>query len=268
MNAQVEIMINQISRCTYFLSLMKGPNVKGFTQITHQWLDNIEEDNLAPWKELEKNFQKQFIDYAEHERVHDKLKKLYICDGNVNEYMANFADLALQASLDPDDLANLQMFAQGLLPKLTNACINNESPEMFSMWIRAAQRQQKNWIHKQAIAWSHKSRLGPPRQQQNQEQAQGHQFFWNKGGNSNNQGNWGQAPPHCLPQRNPNAIDVDIVWKAMKEAEKEQHCKEGQCYECSKQGHIAHSCPLRKSKVHTTWVEKDKEPKEDKNSVT
>jgi hypothetical protein len=36
-----------------------------------------------------------------------------------------------------------------------------------------------------------------------------------------------------------------VAHKAATEAEKEKHQKEGQCFECSKQGHLAQNCPDR-----------------------
>ena len=41
-----------------------------------------------------------------------------------------------------------------------------------------------------------------------------------------------------------------MVHKATTEAEKEKAWKEGQCFECSKQGHLAQNCPDRKPR---TW---------------
>ena len=42
-----------------------------------------------------------------------------------------------------------------------------------------------------------------------------------------------------------------IVRKATTEAEKQKHSQEGQCFECLKQGHIAHMCPDRKTRAQT-----------------
>src|SRR5258708_39481283 len=43
-------------------------------------------------------------------------------------------------------------------------------------------------------------------------------------------------------------MDVDAIRKAMTEAEKQKHRQEGQCFECSLQGHIAQNCPQRKQR--------------------
>jgi hypothetical protein len=38
------------------------------------------------------------------------------------------------------------------------------------------------------------------------------------------------------------------VCKASSDKEKEEYRKEGCCYECGKQGHLAHDCPNRKNR--------------------
>jgi hypothetical protein len=40
-----------------------------------------------------------------------------------------------------------------------------------------------------------------------------------------------------------------VARKATTNAEKEQHRKEGHCFECSQQGHLAQNCPNRKPRV-------------------
>ena len=73
------------------------------------------------------------------------------------------------------------------------------------------------------------------------------QFFWrqNDGGNT-------RPPRTQLPLQDPNAMDTSAtVWKATTEAEKQKHRQEGQCFECSKQGHIACMCPDKKTHART-----------------
>jgi len=38
--------------------------------------------------------------------------------------------------------------------------------------------------------------------------------------------------------------------KTTTEEQKAKFCKEGRCYECERQGHIARDCPSKKSKAH------------------
>jgi hypothetical protein len=66
------------------------------------------------------------------------------------------------------------------------------------------------------------------------------QFFWC---HSNQTGNAQPARP-CLPPHDPNAMDTSaITQKAITKADKEKHQKEGHCFKCSTQGHMAWDCP-------------------------
>ncbi len=51
--------------------------------------------------------------------------------------------------------------------------------------------------------------------------------------------------------RDPNAMDVDVIKKAIMETEKEKYCTEGRCFSCGQQGHISRLCPDRKSRAAT-----------------
>ncbi len=56
-----------------------------------------------------------------------------------------------------------------------------------------------------------------------------------------------------LPTRDPNAMDTSATTrKAITKADKEKYRKEGWCFECDKQGHIARNCPSKKTHVRTT----------------
>jgi hypothetical protein len=126
--------------------------------------------------------------------------------------------------------------------------INIENPDSFEQWTKAAQRHQRNWLQKHAI---HSDYGGTNNQQQQPNKPSG--FFWQR-----NQGNrpTGQAPCPCLPLRDPDAIDTSAVaWKATTEAEKEKCKKEGQCFECGKQGHLAWNCPDQKPCAQATVTE-------------
>jgi hypothetical protein len=58
-----------------------------------------------------------------------------------------------------------------------------------------------------------------------------------------------------------------VVRKATTDAEKEQHRKEGRCFECSQQGHLARNCPNKKPRAQAAdaRMEKLNTPKEQKS---
>ncbi len=56
-----------------------------------------------------------------------------------------------------------------------------------------------------------------------------------------------------LPTRDPNAMDTSAATrKAITKADKEKYRKEGCCFECDKQGHIARNCPSKKARARAT----------------
>jgi len=59
-----------------------------------------------------------------------------------------------------------------------------------------------------------------------------------------------QAPRLQLQRRDPNVMDTS-AGKATTEKQKAKFCKEGRCYECERQGHMARDCPSKKSKARS-----------------
>ena len=72
-------------------------------------------------------------------------------DGNVDQYIAMFRDIAQCAGLNLNDPANIHQFASGMPLKLAESCINYERPRTFDEWATAAQQHQKAWLQKQAL---------------------------------------------------------------------------------------------------------------------
>ena len=181
-----------------------------------------------------------------------------------------FERLAHRTNANLNDPLNLRLFARGLPKALCNACIDIDSPETFEQWSNAVQRHQCNWLRKQAIHDEYGS--SQPLQQSNNQGSQQRNnnrfgnFFWHRLGqglnsNQNNHGNSGPARPR-LPPRDDNAMDTSAtVCKATTEKDKEEYCKAGQCFECSKQGHLTRAClskkPQQNQNARTVTIKDD-----------
>ena len=150
--------------------------------------------------------------------------------------------LGHQAHMDLNNPAAMRLFARGLPNALTDACVDLDGPESFEQWRNAAQRQHRAWLKKQAIHCDYNKPPAPKPQVPNQGHWQG---LWNNRG-----GRGTQAPRPQLQRRDPNAMDTS-AGKAITEEQKAQFCKEGRCYECNKQGHMARDCPSKKSKARS-----------------
>jgi hypothetical protein len=73
---------DELKGCAYFLSLIEGPNVKGWCERAYAQLHKIQNrvmplpPNVTAWNLLEKDFTQSFIDYAEQERAEEELRTL------------------------------------------------------------------------------------------------------------------------------------------------------------------------------------------------
>jgi hypothetical protein len=190
------------------------------------------------------------VDYAQQEKAHDDLQKLKMTSGNIDEYISEFQMLGHQAHMDLDDPAALRLFAKGLPNSLADACIDLDGPESFKQWRNSAQRQHRAWLKKQALHHDYNRPPAPKPQLSNQGCWQG---LWN-----NNRGRGPQAPRPQLQKRDPNAMDTS-AGKATTEEQKAKFRKEGRCYECERQGHMACDCPSKKTKAHSANVEEAKQ---------
>jgi hypothetical protein len=91
---------------------------------------------------VEHDFKQTFVDYTIKEKVQDKLHKLQMKEGNINQYIANFSLTAMDAQVDPNEPTVLMLFYQGLPQRVAEKCIELDSPSNFTSWIKAAQRNQ------------------------------------------------------------------------------------------------------------------------------
>jgi len=236
MNDGATIAQNDIKKCTYFLSLMGGPQVDGWSEMKYDWLNAIKKDprllmGHSPWEVMMQDFLDAFTNFAEREQAQNTLKQWRMKDRKIDEYITSFERLAHRARVDLDDPSNLRTFAQGLPGPLVEIVIRQEDPQNYVQWRKGAQRHQCSWLKIQ----SYKGNYGANSQQPNREgqpQCSGpfSNFYWrrpNQGGQGN-QGNRQQPARQRLPPRDPNAMDTSAAArKANTDKEKEEYRKTG-----------------------------------------
>jgi hypothetical protein len=252
MNPDATITCNTLQQATYFLTRVWGPEVKGWTLQMYDLLDKIHMDpwghlpfGINVWEVLEQEFHWAFEDYTGRERALDKLAKLRMKNGHIDEYIVTFHQLLHCARIEPNNPIALKAFARGLPKPLIMDCIKIEDPEMFNQWAKVVQWQHHNYLQEQSI-FSKKDSLCPP----NNLTGRSTRLNWRRNNQTTtNQKGTTRAQP-CLPTRDPNAMDMSMsaqVSKATTEADKECYQKEGRYYECRKQGHIICACPTWKN---------------------
>ena len=232
----------------------------------YNWLDSVDQiPGLIPpgqnaWQVLEGRFKNAFVDYTEDVCAQEELKKLKMKEGNMDEYVAMFELLGQCTQGDLDNPFLLTHFAHGLPKALADACIDNKSPETFQEWKTATLCQRKNWMRKQALHCEQTPACS-------QGQSQGFRgWTWNcpqgqgQGQSQNWQSNQGNhpAPSHPrLPPQNNNHMDTSAtIRKATMDKEKQEYRAAGHCFECRRQGHLAHDCPNKKrTTAHTVQIQ-------------
>jgi len=254
MNDGATIAQNDIKKCTYFLSLLKGPQVEGWSEAKYNWLNTIKQDprmlmGCTPWAILMREFLDAFTDFAESKKAQNTMRHLKMKEGKIDEYVTAFERLTHCAGVDLDDPSNLQTFAQGLPGPLVKTVIQQDDPQNYVQWHKAAQRHQRSYLKIQ----SYKGTYGNA-QPLNQGGQPPHNvpfgnFYWHRPNNSQG-GQENHQQPACqrLPPCNDDAMDTSAAMqKATTDKEKEEYRKTGQCFECGKQGHLVQVCPTKRN---------------------
>jgi len=166
MNDGATIAQNDIKKCTYFLSLMGGPQVDGWSEMKYDWLDAIKKDphqlmGHSPWEVMMHDFLGAFTNHAEREQAQNALKQLKMKEGKIDEYVARFEQLAHHAGIDLDDPSNMRTFAQGLPGPLVETVLRQDDPQNYVQWREAAQRHQRIWLKIQMHKGSYGSTQPP-----------------------------------------------------------------------------------------------------------
>jgi hypothetical protein len=65
---------------------------------------------MNEWDIMEREFKKAFVDYAEHEKANEDLRKLRMKDGNVDAYITRFSQLAHRGGHNVNELELLRLF--------------------------------------------------------------------------------------------------------------------------------------------------------------
>jgi Retrotransposon gag protein/Zinc knuckle len=268
MNIDADIAKNPFKKSTYFLSLIDGLDTEGWTDEMDNWLDKVEDNHseiptgMNKWQYIEQQFKKSFVDYTEHEKANKELAELRMKDRNVDHYIARFQQLAHRGGHNLDQPLVMTKFAQGLLTHLSDSCFKMHDPDTFEEWTQSAQWNYCIWMKKQEAKgnltaiqnWS--ERPGNPwAWLQWRDQGRGGQTH----GNPNRRNPWN--PTHYTPS-DPNAMDTSAATKkAVTEADKQKYRQEGQCYKCSKQGHLARNCPNKTPHIKATSSSEEKPEK-------
>ena len=251
MNHTATIMQDPMKRTALFLRLLDGKALAWENKVS-TWLKGVRDGRETVlfghdvWQVVEREFRENFTDFADADKAYRELEHLRMKEGRLDEYISTFQDLATCAGMDLSAPNTMNTFAKGLQGSLAVDCIKQDNPENFPQWVQSAQQNHRSWLKIQSLKNS------SPFQQM---RAGTNPFTWRR--NNNNRG--GQ-PQQRIVERDPNAMEVDAIRKAVTEADKERYRTEGRCFNCGRRGHLSRVCPDKKPRIAATILEPTNPP--------
>ena len=240
-----------MKRVALLLSFIKGPNVDDWVQQrTNEILDRFnqtgDQSDEIYWTSLGQQFMDMFWDTASRERAETKLHGLSWIPGDVDTFIAQFRSLAEQAQYALDDCPTITLFTSKLPFKMMQHIFLIVKPFNFNGWADAARDYHQGNAALQGICDISEDAPGKKTSK--------------KTGFSAKQ--WAQILGVKLPAIGPNAMDTRADRSrsyfrnkgskgraSSTKEDPETQRREGRCFTCNKQGHLAQNCPDKPAKT-------------------
>ena len=237
-NRTHEAMKVPYDRVLTALTYMRGP-------LINDWIDQQEkklatrtdttkrshvlETDEALWNEFETAFLNAWTDTSKKQNAYDQLMRLTMNGWDVDTYIATFDRLALAAGWDLDSEGTIAKFREGLTKGVHSKALDRDRiPRTIDEWKAAARTEVARAKEKYNAGLTGTQRRNAP-----------------KSGTYQN--------PQSTPRTNTNnsgatPMEVDSAtgqtnFKKLTPEERAQLAKEGRCFHCRLQGHMARDCP-------------------------
>jgi hypothetical protein len=255
LNPDHEMMKKPYFQVLNALSYIKGPAVNLWVDAVEQAMEEqiadvntaVNRDSESLWTDFLTILNKDWTDSLTKEKAYQKLTTLKMETGGLDVYILEFERLAHTAGWDRSAPGTVEFFKRGLTNGLYRACLQRDAiPDTMDEWQKTARLEAQRY--KLIVAGPGLRKLGPTQT---------------------------TGPSRPKNTRDPNAMDVDATtsnpsrfpFKKLTDDEKKQYMKEGRCFRCRQQGHMARECTrsagTSSSTARTTETEKAKEPQPD-----
>ena len=258
-NRSHETMKIPFDRVLSALTYMRGPLINDWVDEQEKKLaaqtdttkrSHIQETDEVLWSEFETAFLAAWTDTLKKQNTFDQLMRLMMNGWDVDTYIATFDRLALAAGWDVNSEGTIAKFCEGLSKGVHSKALDRDQiPRTIEEWKAAARTEVARVKEKYNAGLTGNQRLNPPKQgmysnTQNQSRAQS---------NSNGSG--------VVPMEVDNAVG-QTNFKKLTPEERTQLAKEGHCFRCHLQGHMARDCPKNSNRnVHSNACETTTENK-------
>ena len=208
------------------LTFIKGEHVQDWV---HEMMKIMEErlkstlnlmleTNKYHWDSFEDVFRDAFTDTSEREDADNKLQSLHMKEGNLDQYIAKFNQLANLAERNNKTRGLIPLFRQGLPYRLAQACMNQSKwPKTIHHWQMAACEENKQYTIKKNLGLTRSPKDRKDRKQQ-----------------------W-KATLKSKQRDNSIPMEVDAAQTQRRPLTEHQEKlkKKGQCFHCKAQGHMS-----------------------------
>ena len=245
------------------LTYMRGPLINDWIDQQEKKLDaridttkrgHVQETDEVLWNEFEAAFLAAWTDTSKKQNAYDQLMRLTMNGWDVDTYIATFDRLTLAAGWDQNSEGTIAKFREGLSKGVHSKALDRDHiPRTIEEWKAAARTEVARAKEKYNAGLTGNQRRNPPKS-----------------------GTYQTSPPTSRAQSHPNnsgitPMEVDSAtgqtnFKKLTPEERAQLAKEGRCFRCRLQGHMARDCPKNSNRnfntnAHeTTTNDKDTKP--------
>ena len=191
--------------------------------------NHVLETDEVLWNEFEAAFLNAWTDTSKKQNAYDQLMRLTMNGWDVDTYIATFDRLALAAGWDLDSEGTIAKFREGLTKGVHSKALDrNRIPRTIDEWKAAARTEVARAKEKYNAGLTGTQRRNPPKSGTYQNSQPTPQT------NANNSGTTPMEVDNATGQTN---------FKKLTPEEQMQLAKEGRCFHCQLQGHMACDCP-------------------------
>ena len=246
-NRTHEAMKIPYDRVLTALTYMRGP-------LINDWIDqqekklavrtdttkrgHVPETDEALWNEFETAFLNAWTDTSKKQNAYDQLMRLTMNGWDVDTYIATFDRLALAAGWDLDSEGTIAKFREGLTKGVHSKALDRDHiPRTIDEWKAAARTEVARAKEKYNAGLTGTQRRNPPKSgtYQNSQSA--------PRTNTNSSGVTPMEVDNATGQTNFKKLTLE---------ERAQLAKEGRCFRCRLQGHMARDCPKNSNRNSNT----------------
>ena len=192
--------------------------------------NHVHEDDEVLWAEFETVFHDAWMDTSKKQNAYDQLMKLTMVGWDIDTYIATFEQLALAAGWALNTEGTIVCFREGLSKGIHSKALDRDKiPRTMDEWKAAARTEVARAKEKYNAGLTNTQHCNQQARHYNTTQTQ-----------------------HRTPnqtQSNPNIVPMDVDsttttnFKKLTPEECTQLAKEGRCFRCRLQGHMARNCP-------------------------